>query len=99
MSEAIRPLQDRILVERHTPEENTPGKIILRKSEQPKPVTGTVIAVGEGRISEKTGELIPVDFTVGQVVMFGQFAGTEVKVNDKDWVIMREDEVIGVVGE
>ncbi len=92
----IRPLQDRILVERI--EEEQKGKILLPDTAKEKPQAGKVIAVGEGRRNEK-GELIPVPLKVGDKILFNRYAGNEVKIEGKEYLIMREDEVLGIIEE
>lgn len=92
----IRPLQDRIIVERMAPEEKSSGGIILPDNAQERPQRGRVVAVGKGKVRED-GAVIPVDVKEGDEILFGKYSGTEVKVEGTDLLIMREDDVLGVV--
>jgi chaperonin GroES len=94
----IRPLNDRILVERLEEEEKTQGGIIIPDSAKEKPAEGKVIAVGKGKKNEK-GEVTPLDVKEGDRVLFGKYSGTEVKVGGMDYLIMREDDVLGIIEE
>jgi len=91
----IRPLLDRVIVERHKAEEKTPGGIIVPDAAKEKPVEGQVVAVGPGRRLEN-GAIQPVDVKVGDRVVFGKYAGTEIKGNE-GMVILREEEILGVL--
>jgi len=91
----IRPLQDRIIVERLAPEEKSVGGIILPDNAQERPQRGRVVAVGKGKISE--GKLVPPDVQEGDEVLFGKYSGVEVKVDGAEVLIMREDDILGVV--
>ena len=93
----FRPLQDRILVERIEAETKTAGGIILPDSSQEKPMQGTVISVGSGYISED-GKVRPLDVAAGDTIMFAQWAGTELKIDGKEFLIMKEADVIGIIG-
>jgi chaperonin GroES len=101
MTETIKPLNDRLLVERIEAEKKSRGGIIMPDAVavKEKPAMGKVIAVGNGKFNPEIWERIPVEFTVGQTVIFGQFAGTEVKIDDKIMVILMEDDIIAVVLE
>ncbi len=91
----IRPLRDRVLVKRVT-EEKTKGGIIIPDSAD-KPMTqGEVVAVGDGRILDN-GEKVPLAVKVGDKVLFGKYAGTEVKVEGEDYLVMREDDILGII--
>ncbi len=92
----LRPLYDRIIVERVTEDEKTSGGIIIPDSAKEKPQRGRVIAVGKGKIAED-GKVRPLDLKTGDVVLFGKYSGTEVKIDNQDRLIMREDDVLAVV--
>ncbi len=92
----IRPLQDRILVKRMTEEEKTKGGIIIPDTAKEKPQQGKVVAVGKGKILED-GTQRPLDVKPGDTVLFGKYAGTEVKIDGEEHLILREDDVLGVV--
>jgi len=92
----IRPLQDRIIVERLAPEEKSLGGIILPDNAQERPQRGRVIAVGKGKVRED-GKLLPPDVREGDEILFGKYSGVEVKVDGAEVLIMREDDVLGVV--
>jgi chaperonin GroES len=92
----IRPLQDRIIVKRVEEEEKTKGGIIIPDSAKEKPMEGKVIAVGKGKILEN-GKIQPLDVKVGDRVLFGKYAGTEVKIDGVEHLIMREDDILGVI--
>lgn len=91
---AVKPLGDRVLVERMEAEEQkSPGGIIIPDTAKEKPQRGKVVAVGEGR-KDEDGKRLPMDLAEGDVVIFGKYAGTEVKIDEKEYLIMREDDVI-----
>ena len=92
----IRPLQDRVIVKRVEEEEKTKGGIIIPDSAKEKPAEGKVIAVGKGKVGED-GKLQPLDVKVGDRVLFSKYAGTEVKVDGEDRLILREDDILGVI--
>ncbi|MBM9613485.1 co-chaperone GroES [Desulfobulbus rhabdoformis] len=92
----IRPLNDRILVKRLEGEEKTAGGIIIPDSAKEKPAEGEVVAVGPGKQKE-TGERVAMDVAVGDRVLFSKYGGTEVKLDGEDFLIMREDDILGVV--
>ncbi|MDH5300152.1 MAG: co-chaperone GroES [Gammaproteobacteria bacterium] len=92
----IRPLHDRIVVRRVEEERTSPGGIVLPGSAAEKPSQGKVIAAGKGRILE-SGDVRPMDVKVGDKVMFGKYAGTEVKINGEELLVMREDDVVAVI--
>jgi chaperonin GroES len=92
----IRPLQDRVIVKRVEEEEKTKGGIIIPDSAKEKPAEGKVIAVGKGKIGED-GKLQPLDVKVGDRILFSKYAGTEVKVDGDENLIMREDDILGVI--
>ena len=92
----IRPLQDRVIVKRVEEEEKTKGGIIIPDSAKEKPAEGKVIAVGKGKVGED-GKLQPLDVKVGDRILFSKYAGTEVKVDGDENLIMREDDILGVI--
>jgi len=92
----VRPLRDRILVERiDEAEQRSVGGIIIPDTAREKPQQGRVVAVGKGRVNDK-GEVFPLDVKEGDTVLFGRYAGTEIKIEGKEYLIVREDEVLGV---
>src|SRR5512136_595276 len=91
----IRPLQDRILVER-IEEEIKKGGIIIPDSAKEKPQQGKVIAAGPGKIDEK-GNRIPMEVKKGDTILFGKYSGNEIRIDDKEYLIMREDDVLAIV--
>ena len=93
---ALRPLHDRILVERIEEEEQKVGGIIIPDSAKEKPQQGKVIAVGAGK-ADKDGKRIPLDVQNGDTILFGKYSGQEIKVDGNEYLIMREDEVLAVV--
>ena len=94
---AFRPLHDRVLVRRIEAEEKTAGGIIIPDSAKEKPSEGEVIAVGEGN-RDDDGERIPLDVKAGDRILFGKWSGTEVKVDGQDLLIMKESDILGVIG-
>src|SRR5262245_18332794 len=96
ISMKFRPLHDRVVVKRIDAEEKTSGGIIIPDTAKEKPSQGEIIAVGPGGRDE-TGKLIPIDLKVGDVVLFGKWSGTEVKIDGEDLLIMKESDVLGVL--
>jgi chaperonin GroES len=92
----FRPLQDRLLVRRLNAEEKTSGGIIIPDTAQEKPQEGEVVAVGAGGRDER-GQRVPVELSVGDRILFGKWSGTEVKIDGKDYVILKETDVMGVL--
>lgn len=92
----IRPLQDRVIVKRVQEEEKTKGGIIIPDSAKEKPIEGEVLAVGNGKVLEN-GSTRALDVKAGDRVLFGKYAGTEIKVDGEDHLILREDDVLGVL--
>jgi chaperonin GroES len=92
----IRPLQDRILVKRVEEETKTKGGIIIPDTAKEKPAEGVVVAVGKGKRSED-GKRMEPDVKKGDRVLFAKYAGTEVKINNEEHLIMREDDILGVI--
>ena len=93
---SLRPLQDRILVERVEEKEQTKGGIIIPDTAKEKPIEGKVIATGKGRVAED-GSRLPMEVAVGDRVLFSKYGGTEVKIDGNEYLIMRQDDVLGVV--
>jgi len=94
----IRPLQDRIIVERVEEETTTAGGIIIPDTvSKEKPQEGKVVAAGKGKVTPE-GKVLPLDVKEGDLVLFGKYAGSEIKVDGKEYLIMREDDILGVVG-
>lgn len=93
----IRPLQDRVLVRRAEEETKTAGGIILTGSAQEKPSQGEVVAVGNGKKLDN-GTTLPMDVKVGDKVLFGKYSGSEVKVGDETLLMMREEDIMGIIG-
>jgi chaperonin GroES len=92
----IRPLQDRILVKRIEEEEKTKGGIIIPDTAKEKPSEGKVVAVGKGKVGED-GKLMPLDVKKGDRILFSKYSGTEVNIEGDEHLIIREDDVLGVV--
>ena len=92
----VRPLHDRIIVERIEEDEQRVGGIIIPDTAKEKPQHGKVIAVGKGRI-EKDGKVTPLDVKAGDTVLFGKYAGQEIKIDGNEYLIVREEEVLGVI--
>jgi chaperonin GroES len=92
----IRPLQDRLIVKRIEEEEKTKGGIIIPDAAKEKPMQGEVIAVGKGKVLED-GKVMPLDVKQGDRILFGKYAGTEIKIDGQEYLIMREDDVLGIL--
>ena len=92
----MRPLRDRILVERIEEAEQRIGGIIIPDTAKEKPQSGRVIAVGTGRINDK-GQVFPLDVKEGETVLFGKYSGSEIKIDGREYLILREDDVLGVL--
>ncbi len=92
----IRPLQDRVLVQAIEEKETKKGGIIIPDSAKEKPMEGKVVAVGNGKLSED-GKRIPLELKKGNKVLYGKYAGTEIKLNGNDYLLMREDDVQGII--
>ena len=95
MDANVRPLHDRVIVKRIEEEEKTKGGIIIPDTAKEKPQEGRVISVGPGR--REDGKLIPPDVKAGDRILFGKYAGTELKLNDEEHLIMREDDILGII--
>jgi chaperonin GroES len=92
----IRPLQDRVIVKRIEEQEKTKGGIIIPDTAKEKPMEGKVIAVGKGKVLED-GKIHPLDVKAGDRVLFAKYGGTEVKIDGEEHLIMREDDILGVI--
>ena len=92
----IRPLQDRVVVRRMEQESTSSGGIVLPDSAAEKPVQGEILAVGNGKVLN-SGESRPLDVKVGDTVLFGKYSGTEVKIDGEDLLVMREEDIMGVL--
>jgi chaperonin GroES len=92
----IRPLQDRVIVKRLEEEEKTKGGIIIPDSAKEKPQEGKVIAVGKGKVNED-GKVFPLDVKAGDRILFGKYSGTEVKIEGEEHLIMREEDILGII--
>jgi len=92
----IRPLQDRLIVKRVQEEEKTKGGIIIPDSAKEKPIEGKVIAAGNGKVLED-GKVRPLDIKAGDRVLFSKYAGTEIKLDGDEVLIMREEDILGVI--
>jgi chaperonin GroES len=92
----IRPLHDRVIVKRVEEERTSPGGIVIPDSAAEKPIKGEVVAAGNGKILEN-GDVRALDVKVGDTVLFGKYAGTEVKVDGDELLVMKEDDIVGVI--
>jgi chaperonin GroES len=92
----IRPLQDRVIVKRLEEEEKTKGGIIIPDTAKEKPQEGKVVAVGKGKVTED-GKLIPLDVKVGDKILFGKYSGSEIKIGGEEHLIMREEDILGII--
>jgi chaperonin GroES len=92
----FRPLQDRILIKRETGEEKTKGGIIIPDTAKEKPLEGKVMAAGNGKVLED-GKVRPLDVKAGDRILFSKYAGTEIKIDGEDLLILREEDVLGVI--
>lgn len=92
----IRPLQDRLIVERIEGEEKTASGLYIPDSAKEKPQQGRVVSVGKGRVRED-GTIQPLDLRAGDTILFGKYSGTEIKIDGNEYLIMREDDVLGVL--
>lgn len=93
---SIRPLHDRVVIRRMEEELTSPGGIVLPDSAAEKPIQGEVLAVGNGKVLED-GSVRALDVKVGDKVLFGKYSGTEVKLGDEELLVMREDDIMGVI--
>jgi chaperonin GroES len=92
----LRPLHDRVIVKRLEEEKTSPGGIVIPDTAKEKPIKGEVLAVGNGKVLEN-GDIRPLDVKVGDKVLFGKYAGTEVVVDDQELLVMREDDIMAVL--
>ena len=92
----VRPLRDRILVKRLEEQEQKVGGIIIPDTAKEKPQQGKVVAAGTGRMTDE-GKVLPLDVKAGDTILFGKYAGTEIKIEGEEYLILREDEVLGVI--
>lgn len=92
----VRPLHDRILVRRTAEENKTAGGIIIPDSAKEKPQRGQIVAAGKGRVSED-GKVMPLEVKVGDSILFGKYSGTELKLNGEELLMMREEDVLGII--
>jgi len=92
----IRPLHDRVIVRRLEEERKSPGGIVIPDTAAEKPIQGEVVAVGKGKILEN-GDVRPMDVKVGDRVLFGKYSGTEVKVSGDEYLVLREEDIMGVI--
>ena len=93
---SIKPLHDRILVKRLEEEENIKGSIVIPETAKEKPQEGEVVGVGDGKIADN-GQVVKMAVKPGDRILFGKYSGTEVKIKDEEYLIMREDEVLGIL--
>ena len=96
MSVKIRPLHDRVVIRRLDEERTSPGGIVIPDNATEKPSQGKIMAVGKGKCLDN-GDICALDVSVGDVVLFGKYSGTEVKLDGEDYIVMREDDIMGVV--
>jgi len=94
----IRPLGDRVVVEPLEAEEKSKGGIILPETAKEKPQEGKIIAVGKGRVDEN-GKLIPMEVKVGDKILYGKYSGTEIKIEDKEYIILKEEDILAIIEE
>lgn len=92
----VTPLYDRVIVRRKEKEEKTAGGIVLPDSAKEKPVEGVIVALGKGKLTD-SGEFAAMQVKMGETVLFGKYAGTEIKLNGQEFVVLREDDIIGIV--
>ncbi|MGE0614993.1 MAG: co-chaperone GroES [Bacteriovoracia bacterium] len=92
----VRPLHDRVLVRRFGEEEKSKGGIIIPDTAKEKPAQGEIIAVGQGRVTED-GKVRPLDVKKGDRILFGKYSGTEIKIEGEEFLMMREDDILGVI--
>ena len=92
----VRPLHDRVLVKRFNEDDMSKGGIIIPDTAKEKPIQGEIIAVGQGRVSED-GKIRPLDVKKGDRVLFGKYSGTEIKIEGEEFLMMREEDILGVL--
>jgi len=96
MEVKIRPLQDRVIVKRIAEEEKTKGGIIIPDTAKEKPQEGRIVAVGKGKVNED-GKIIPLDVKVNDRILFGKYSGSEINIDGEEHLIMREEDILGVI--
>tara|TARA_B110000014_G_scaffold262131_1_gene255437 strand:- start:605 stop:892 length:288 start_codon:yes stop_codon:yes gene_type:complete len=92
----IRPLHDRVVIKRMEEEKTSPGGIVIPDSATEKPIKGEVVAIGKGKIQDN-GNIQKLDVKVGDIVLFGKYSGTEVKIDSDELVVMKEDDIMAVI--
>ena len=92
----LRPLHDRVIIKRMEEETTSPGGIVIPDSATEKPIRGSVVAAGNGKVND-SGKVVPMDVKVGDTVLFGKYSGTEVKVEGEELLVMREEDIMAVV--
>jgi chaperonin GroES len=92
----VRPLHDRVLVKRFLEEEKSKGGIIIPDTAKEKPIQGEIIAVGAGRVSED-GKVRPLEVKKGDKILFGKYSGTEIKIEGEEFLMMREEDILGII--
>jgi len=92
----VKPLHDRILVQRVEEEKTTKGGIIIPDTAKEKPAEGKVVAVGDGKIGDD-GKRIPLEVKAGDRILFGKYSGTEIKISGEEYLILREDDILGII--
>ncbi len=95
--EIVKPLQDRVLIKRLEEETKTAGGIIIPDNHKEKPARGEVVSVGSGYRNQTDGTVRPLEVKKGDKVLFGKYSGTEIKINGNEFIIMKEDEILGVL--
>lgn len=93
----VKPLGDKVIVQREEAASQTDAGIYLPDSAKDKPKQGTIVALGNGNLNKETGEYIPFTVKKGNTVIFSSYAGTEIKINDEDYLIMTEDDILAIV--
>jgi chaperonin GroES len=93
---SVRPLHDRILVRRTAEEEKTAGGLFIPDTAKEKPQRGEIVATGKGRITEE-GKVLPLEVKAGDKVLFGKYSGTELKIDGQEYLMMKEDDILGIV--
>ncbi|MGH9866889.1 MAG: co-chaperone GroES [Candidatus Polarisedimenticolia bacterium] len=96
MKTRLRPLLDRVLMKRVEADEKAKGRIIIPDTAKERPMEGKVIAVGTGRLDDH-GKRIPMEVKAGDRILFGKYAGNEVRINDEEHIILKEDEILGII--
>ncbi|MBI3449427.1 MAG: co-chaperone GroES [Acidobacteria bacterium] len=92
----VKPLYDRVLIKRLEASEKVKGGIIIPDTAKEKPMEGKVVAVGSGKLDDN-GKRVPMEVKVGSKILFGKYAGTEIKIDDEEHIILREDEILGII--